>query len=319
MNASTRTRREFLRGLAGAALAGAAGAPRAQGGDSSPSPPSSGPLPASAYRAIPSSGASVPRIGMGTWITFDLEPGTPGTERRVAVLREFFARGGGVIDSSPMYGAAEAMLGHALARAPHAPEALFGASKIWTPIDSMAGVQMANTEALWGTAPMDLMQVHNLVDVAAHLPRLREWKAEGRIGHVGLTTSHGRRHDELEALLRTEEVDTVQLTLNLRRREAEARLLPLAADRGVAVIANRPLERGALPAALASRPLSPLAAELGCTSWAQFCLLYATSHPAVTCAIPATSDPAHMTENMAVLDLEVPDAATRAAMAREIA
>ena len=319
MKHPTRTRREFLRGLAGAALAGAAGAPRAQGIDPGPPPPPSGPLPASAYRTIASSGASVPRIGMGTWITFDLAPGAPGTERRVDVLRAFFARGGGVIDSSPMYGAAEAMLGHALERAPRPDGALFGASKIWTPIDSMAGVQMANTEDLWGIAPMDLMQVHNLVDVAAHLPRLREWKAAGRIGHVGLTTSHGRRHDELERLLVSEDVDTVQLTLNLRRREAEDRLLPLAADRGVAVIANRPLERGALPAALASRPLSPLAVELGCRSWAQFCLLYASSHPAVTCAIPATSDPVHMAENMAVLDLEVPDAATRAAMAREIA
>ena len=330
MRHDANARRELLRRLAAAgAVTGAAALrpvslaradERASVAATSGAPgPSAAALPASALRTIPSSGVAVPRIGMGTWITFDLAPGTPGTERRVEVLRAFLERGGGLVDSSPMYGHAEAMLGHALERLAGGDGGLFTASKIWTPIGAMAATQLANTEALWGVAPMDLMQVHNLVDVRSHLPRLREWKAEGRIRHVGLSTSHGRRHEALERLLLTEEVDVVQLTLNLRRREAEARLLPLAADRGVAVIVNRPLQRGALPAELAERPLPPLARELGCRTWAQFCLLYASSHPAVTCAIPATSDPAHMAENMEVLHLEIPDAATREAMARAIA
>ena len=323
MHRGTNARRELLRRLAAAGVAGlgagSAAASRARERPTvAPAPSGPAPLPASALRTIPSSGTAVPRIGLGTWITFDLAPGAPGTDRRVEVLDAFLERGGGLVDASPMYGHAEAMLGHALARLGGAPDALFAASKIWTPIDAMAATQMANTESLWGVRPMDLMQVHNLVDARSHLPRLRAWKAEGRIRHVGLSTSHGRRHDELERLMRTEEVDVVQLTLNLRRREAEERLLPLAADRGIAVIANRPLQRGALPADLAARPLPGLARELGCRTWAQFCLLYASSHPAVTCAIPATADPAHLAENMEVLHLEVPDAAARRAMARAI-
>ncbi len=315
-SAATRpTRREALRrlGAGAAALAFARPALCAQAIAGAPVART-----ATALRPIPSTGRSVPCIGMGTWLTFDLEPGMPGTEARVDVLQAFFDAGGGVVDSSPMYGRAEAMIGHALDRTTHATDALFGASKIWTPIDAMGETQMRNTEALWGVKPMDLMQVHNLVDVPAHLPRLREWRDAGRIGHVGLTTSHGRRHDELERLMRAEPLDTVQLTLNLAHREVEERLLPLAADRGMAVIVNRPLDGGRLPERLAGRPLSPLAAELGCTSWAQFCLLFVVSHPAVTCAIPATRRVEHLRENMAVMALDMPDARTRDAMARDI-
>ena len=331
MDQAKTTRRRLLRGLFGLGAGALVTGPARVGARAREALPAPGPsahppraasarasLPADALRTIPSSGVAVPRIGLGTWITFDLAPGAPGTDRRVAVLRAFLERGGGVVDSSPMYGRAEAMLGHALARLPGHDGTLFAASKIWTPVDALGPAQMRNTESLWGVSPMDLMHVHNLVNARAHLARLRDWKAEGRIRHVGLSTSHGRRHDELERLMRTEDVDVVQLTLNLRRREAEARLLPLAADRGIAVLVNRPLQRGALPDELARRPLSPLACELGCRTWAQFCLLYASSHPAVTAAIPATADPEHLAENMAVLGLDVPDAATRAAMAREI-
>lgn len=255
---------------------------------------------------------------MGTWLTFDLAPGRPGTDARIDVLQAFLDAGGGLIDSSPMYGEAEAMIGHALGRTTHAADALFAASKIWTPLGVMAEGQMSNTESLWGVHPMDLMQVHNLLAVDSHLPRLRDWRRNGRIGHVGLTTSHGRRHDELETLMRREPLDTVQLTLNLTHRAVEERLLPIAADRGVAVIVNRPLDGGALPRALASRPLSPLAIELGCRSWAQYALLFVVSHPAITCAIPATTQVDHLRENMAVMTLPMPDAATREAMVRDI-
>jgi len=331
------TRRHLLAAASAAALLGTADTlwarhggrdlpipTRPVGGDAAanaatrPSNPlSSSPYPSS-QRRIPASGRTVPSIGLGSWLTLDLEPGSHGTEQRVNVVQAFFDTGGGVIDSSPMYGHAEALIGHALGLATRSEAALFAASKIWTPIDAMGVTQMNNTEQSWGIEPMDLMQIHNLVDVPAHLPRLREWQDEGRIGHVGVTTSHGRRHDELERLMQREHLDTVQLTLNLTHREAERRLLPLAADRGMVVIVNRPLDGGRLPDSLAKRALSPLAIELGCESWAAFCLLFVVSHPAVTCAIPATRDVDHLHENMSVLSLEMPDAKTRKAMVAEL-
>ena len=262
-------------------------------------------------RRIPSSGATLPPVGMGTWITFDLPPEHPARATRVAVLKAFFDAGGGMIDSSPMYGHAEELLGHALERTRREPGALFSASKIWTPTFLRGERQMDDTERLWGAGPMDLMQVHNLVDWESHLPRLREWREEGRIAHVGVTTSHGRRHAALEAILRREPLDFVQLTYNARDREAERRLLPLARERGVAVIVNRPYQRGAIPRAKVGQPLPGLARELGCGSWAQLALLFAISHPAVTCAIPATGDVAHLRENMAVAALPMPDDAAR--------
>ena len=274
-------------------------------------------------RPIPSSGRSVPCIGMGTWITFDLPPGHPERAARVEVMRRLLAAEDAVVDSSPMYGHAEELVGHALAALPDAPSSPFAASKIWTPLVLRASTQMDNTERLWGVRPMDLVQVHNLVEWREHLPRLREWQREGRIRHVGVTTSHGRRHAELEALLEREagdgRLDFVQLTYNARDREAEARLLPLARERGVAVIANRPLQRGALVRDNARRPLPSIAASLGCTSWAQLCLLYAVSHPDITCVIPATGVPAHLDENLAVGRLPMPDAATRRELLAAIA
>lgn len=275
--------------------------------------------PRAPHRRVPSTGATLPPIGMGTWITFDLPPDHPERADRVAVLQAFFDAGGGMVDSSPMYGHAEELLGHALERTDRAPGTLFSASKIWTPMILRGERQMNDTERLWDAGPMDLMQVHNLVDWKAHLPRLREWRAEGRIGHLGVTTSHGRRHAELETILRREPLDFVQLTYNVRDREAERRLLPLARERGVAVIVNRPYQRGAIPRARAGQPLPGLARELGCESWAQFALLFAISHPAVTCAIPATGVVAHMRENMAVAALPMPDAGTRERIAATFA
>lgn len=248
---------------------------------------------------------------MGTWLTFDVAPGYPARSARVQVMQAFLEAGGGMLDSSPMYGHAEELIGHSLEALGDNGKDLYAASKIWTPLALLAGAQMKNTENLWGVQPMDLMYVHNLLNVDAHLPRLRNWQAEGRIRHIGLTTSHGRRHEELAELLRREPVDVVQLTYNMRDREAENLLLPLAADQGVAVVINRPLQGGALPDDFSDRPLPALAQELGCTSWAQYQLLWVVSHPHVACAIPATTRVDHLRENVAVSRLEMPDEGTR--------
>jgi diketogulonate reductase-like aldo/keto reductase len=243
-------------------------------------------------RALPASGERLPAIGMGTWITFDVEPSWRDggmLTTRWQVLREFFAGGGRLIDSSPMYGRAEAVLGELLPQTPGA-EALYSATKVWTPGQGMGERQMARSLQLWGLPRFDLMQVHNLLDWQAHLPTLKRMKAEGAVRHIGITTSHGRRHDELAGILQRERLDCVQFTYNLAHREAEARLLPLAADRGCAVIINRPFDGGGLFSRLRGKALPGWAAEIGCENWAQVFLKFVISHPAVTCAIPATSD-----------------------------
>ena len=267
-----------------------------------------------ALRRIPSSNVRIPAIGMGTWITFNVPADGPQADSRIDVMRAFLDAGGGMVDSSPMYGHAEELIGHCLERVGAYTDSLFAASKIWTPLGALATMQMRNTESLWGIRPMDLMYVHNLLNTDAHLPRLRDWQAEGRVKHIGVTTSHGRRHEELAGVLRKEPMDVVQLTYNMRDREAEELLLPLAADKGVAVVINRPLQRGALPDDYAGTPLPGIATELGCQSWAQFFLLWVISHPHVNCAIPATTRVDHVRENLAVAALEMPEDATRRAM-----
>ena len=269
-------------------------------------------------KQMPGQSASISAIGMGTWITFDVPDESYVRDQRTRVLQKFFDMGGEMVDSSPMYGQAEDMLGYALKRT-NSDEKLFSASKIWTPLAIHGRAQMSDTEALWGVKPMDLMYVHNLLNWEKHLPQLREWKADKRIRYTGLTTSHGRRHSELEALLKSESFDFVQLTLNIENTQVEQRLLPLAADHGVAVVVNRPFSRGALINKYARRPLPGIAKELGCEHWSQFLLLYTISHPAVTCAIPATSQVAHMEENMGTLRLELPDESVRAEMRSSLA
>ncbi|KAA3651351.1 MAG: aldo/keto reductase [Proteobacteria bacterium] len=270
-------------------------------------------------RPIPASGERLPAIGMGTWITFDVARGPSPTPSaalttRWQVLQAFFAAGGRLIDSSPMYGSAEAVLGELLPQSPGA-EALFSATKVWTPGQWLGEQQMARSRDLWGVPRFDLMQIHNLLDWDAHLPTLRRMKAEGQIRYLGITTSHGRRHDDLATLIRNEALDFVQLTYNLAHREADTRLLPLAAEHGCAVIINRPFDGGRLFDQVRSHPLPGYAAEIGCANWAQVFLKYVISHPAITCAIPATSQPAHMRENMGALTGPLPDAALRRAMA----
>ena len=269
-------------------------------------------------RIIPKSGEAIPAIGMGSWITFNVGGDRAARANCVKVLRAFFEAGGTVIDSSPMYGSSEAVIGHCLKTLGRTGEH-FSATKIWTPFTSRGPGQVNDSLALWHSPRLDLLQIHNLLNWQEHLATLRRLKAEGVIRYLGVTTSHGRRHAELEAIMTREPLDFVQLTYNILDREAEARLLPLARERGIAVLVNRPFQRNGLFQRFGAQPLPALAGELGCDNWAQYFLKFIISHPAVTCAIPATSQVAHMRENMAVLRGPLPDAAQRRQMVAELA
>lgn len=266
-------------------------------------------------RPIPATGERLPVIGMGSWITFDVGPGQ--RDERLPIMQAFFRAGGAMIDSSPMYGSAQEVIGYCLERSGNSG-ALFSATKVWTPGRRQGIRQMEEARALWGVERFDLMQVHNLVDWQAHLETLTEWKAAGRVRYVGITTSHGRRHAELALVMREQPLDFVQLTYNILDREAERRLLPMAAERGLGVIVNRPFRRGGLFDKVARYPLPGWAGEIDCANWAQFLLKFIVSHPAVTCAIPATSRVDHMKENMGALYGRLPDAAMRARMLRYV-
>jgi len=264
-------------------------------------------------RTIPASGEKMPAIGLGTWITFDV---TDARERAVRgeILRAFFDAGGHLVDSSPMYGASEETIGAAM---PPNAQPLFSATKVWT-VGALAGRrQMDNSFKLWKRRRLDLMQVHNMLDWETHLPILKQMKAEGRVRYIGVTTSHGRRHDLLERIMATEPIDFVQFTYNLNDRDAEQRLLPFAAEKRLAVIINRPFDGGELFGAKTRKPLPGWAAEIACSSWAEAFLKWIVAHPAVTCAIPATSKPAHLAENMRALAGPLPDAALRRQIAAD--
>lgn len=264
-------------------------------------------------RPIPSTGELVPAIGVGTWLTFNAPDGRP----LAPVLQRFFDGGGTLIDSSPMYGRAETVIGELLARTARR-EPAFTATKIWTPGRALGVAQLERSLRLWGVERLDLVQVHNLVDWPTHLATLREQRRAHRVRYIGLTTSHGRRHDETERALTSERVDVAQFTYSLADRSAEQRLLPLCAERGIAVIANRPFDGGDLFNVVRGRPLPAWARELDAANWAQFFLKFIVSHPAVTCAIPATSNPDHMSENIGALRGRLPDAELRRRMVRTI-
>jgi diketogulonate reductase-like aldo/keto reductase len=266
-------------------------------------------------RPIPATGEKLPAIGMGTWLTFDVAAGAQ-RDARLPVLQEFFAGGGTVLDSSPMYGYAEAALGELVPKAK--PAQVFSATKVWTPTRILGVKQMEKSFALWGVKRFDLMQVHNMLDWETHLVTLKQWKAAGRIRHIGITTSHGRRHDALEAAMKRERFDFVQFSYSFADLDVEKRLLPLAADRGAAVIVNRPFDGGELFGAVKGKPLPAWARDIGCANWAQVFLKFVVSHPAVTCAIPATTNPAHMRENMGALLGPMPDAALRRRMTDDV-
>lgn len=298
-------RRTFLQWAAAAALVGGPRLVRAE---------SRTPI----LRAIPSSGESIPAIGMGTWVTFDVGGDHVARDQRVKVLQAFFQRGGRMIDSSPMYASSESTVGYALGKLGH-PKATFAATKVWTWGKWLGVRQMEKSREFWTVPRFDLMQIHNMLDWESHLETLREWKQEGRIRYIGITTSHGRRHEEMEKALTRESFDFVQFTYNVVDREAEERLLPLARERGIAVIINRPFQRGNLFSAVRNQPLPAWAADFDCHNWAQFFLKYIISHPAVTCAIPATSRVDHMIENMGALYGRLPEPATRQRMAALVA
>jgi diketogulonate reductase-like aldo/keto reductase len=269
-------------------------------------------------RRSPSSGESLPVVGLGSWITFNVGHDAAARAACTEVVRAFFGAGGRLIDSSPMYGSSQPTIGHALAQLNH-PPTLFSAEKVWVGDVARGTAQMEASRAFWGVARFDLMQVHNLLSWQEHLPRLLDMKAAGRLRYVGISTSEGRRHAEVERIMRTQPIDFVQVSLNLLDREAEQRILPLAQERAIAVIVNRPFREGALLDALQSRRLPGWAAEIGCDSWAQVALKFVVAHPAVTCAIPATSQLAHLRQNMGAARGSLPDASLRARMATEVA
>ena len=264
-----------------------------------------------ATRTIPSSGEAIPLVGLGTWITFNVGDDSVLRDECAAVMAAFFESGGRMIDSSPMYGSSQPVIGYGLAKLGMPP--VFSAEKVWTSSDGPE--QIEQSRRFWGIPRFDLLQVHNLLAWEEHLKTLYEMKAAGQVRYVGITTSEGRRHDLLEEIMRKEPLDFVQLTYNIVDREAEERLLPLARDRGMAVIVNRPFQQGDLTRDLADEPLPDWAGEIGASSWAQFILKFILSQPAVTVAIPATSRVDHVRENLSAAAGSLPDAAMRRRMA----
>ena len=268
-------------------------------------------------RTIPSSGETLPVVGVGTWRTFDVGKRPEERAPLAEVLRLLFEGGGSVIDTSPMYGAAESVVGDLLAAAGTRDKA-FIATKVWTSGRAAGIEQMERSLALLRTGRVELMQVHNLLDWRAHLPTLRAWKAQGRVRYLGITHYTEGAHDELEAVLRAERWDFVQLNYALDDRAVERRLLPLAAERGTAVLVNQPFGGGGLLRRLSSRPLPAWAGEIGCTSWAQLLLKFVLAQPAVTCVIPGTSKPEHLRDNLAAGHGPLPDAAQLRRLVSEV-
>jgi diketogulonate reductase-like aldo/keto reductase len=258
-------------------------------------------------RSIPSTGEKIAVIGCGTWRGFDVGQGEAERTPRRAVLEALFAAGGTVIDSSPMYGAAEGVVGDLLATMTPAQRP-FLATKVWTQGRDSGIAQMKRSMALLRTDRIDLMQIHNLVDWRAHLPTLRQWKADGRIRYLGITHYTASAHDALMEVMRAEPLDFVQVNYSADDRAAARQLLPLAAERGIAVLVNLPFGGGDLLRRLSGKPLPAWAADIGCESWAQILLKFALAHSAVTCVIPGTGNPAHMRDNMRAGRGALPDA-----------
>lgn len=279
-------------------------------------PHSPGAEPALLTRPIPSTGETLPVIGLGTWQTFDVGDAPAERAPLAEVLAAFAAGGGRLVDSSPMYGRSEEVLGELAAAAGLRPK-LFVATKVWTTGREKGVAQMEASMDKLRARPIDLMQVHNLVDVERHLDTLRGWKAEGRVRYVGVTHYAAGAHGAVARVLAREKLDFVQINLSVGEREAERRVLPLARERGVAVIVNRPFAGGDLFSRFRGRPLPDWAAEIGATSWAQVLLKFVVGHPAVTCAIPATSKVSHLRDNLGAGRGPLPDERLRERIARE--
>jgi diketogulonate reductase-like aldo/keto reductase len=264
-------------------------------------------------RPIPSTGDALPLVGLGTWITFNVGNDIEARDSCAEVMQAFFDAGGRLIDSSPMYGSSQEVVGYGLQKLGHPPR-LFSADKVWTSSGSAGPSQIEESRRHWRVPRFDLLQVHNLLSWEVHLRTLLGMKAAGEVRYVGITTSEGRRHREFERVMRQHPLDFVQVTYNILDREVEDRILPLAAERGIGVIVNRPFQQGALIDRLERHPLPAWAAEVDAKSWAQFILKFILSHPAVTCAIPATTRVDHLRENMAAATGQLPDAVMRARM-----
>jgi len=260
-------------------------------------------------RAIASSGEAIPVIGLGSWITFNVGRDPQARAECAAVMRQFFAGGGRLIDSSPMYGSAQDVIGEALAAIK--PARLFSADKVWISGGARGPGQIETSRRLWRVPRFDLLQVHNLLSWQEHLPQLLAMKREGRLRYVGITTSEGRRHAEIENIMASQPIDFVQVSYNALDRDVEQRILPLARERRIGVIVNRPFRQGDLTQALAGKPLPGWGAEIGCSTWAQALLKFIVAHPAVTCAIPATSNVNHVRENLLAGSGRLPDEALR--------
>ncbi|MGH9369476.1 MAG: aldo/keto reductase [Thermoanaerobaculia bacterium] len=306
MEESLPTRREALR-LLGAAAAVAL--------FESPEGP---PVPSMRTRPIPSSGEALPVVGVGTWQTFDVGSSTADRRPLEEVLTRLVAGGGKVVDSSPMYGRAEGVVGEIAEKLSLRPS-LFLATKVWTTGRENGVEQMERSFRELRTDRIDLMQVHNLVDVGTHLPTLSDWKARGRIRYAGITHYTASAYPEVERLLRTERLDFLQINYSVVEPESGERLLPLAAERGVAVIANRPFGGGDALRRAAGRKLPESAADLGCRTWAQLLLKWILGNPAVTCAIPGTGKLRHLEDNLQAAVGPLPDARLRRRMADAVA
>lgn len=264
-------------------------------------------------RPIPSSGEKIPALGLGSWQVFDVGPGEAERKPLEDVLARFVSLGGRVIDSSPMYGRAEQVIGDLTAKLGlHA--SLFFATKVWTTGRNEGVTSMERSLARLQTKRLDLMQVHNLVDARTHLATLREWKEQGRIRYLGITHYNSGGYSEVARLLRSEKLDFLQINYSLGEREAEKEILPLAQDRGVAVLANRPFGGGDLFSRVREKPLPDWAGEFDCRSWAEFLLKWIVAHPAVTCAIPATGKVQHLEDNMQAGVGKLPEAKLRQRM-----
>ncbi|MCC7049705.1 MAG: aldo/keto reductase [Alphaproteobacteria bacterium] len=304
---STLTRRHLLG--AAAALAGGTAA-----GGALSSAPAAAQLRRVASRPITPGGEAIPVVGLGSWITFNVGNDPQARAGVAEVMRAFFASGGRMIESSPMYGSSQAAIGAGL-RKLGMPGVLFAATKVWTASGASGPAQIEESRGLWGVEKFDLLQVHNILAWEKHLETLSAMKAAGRVRYIGVTTSHGMRHAEIERIMATQPIDFVQVTYNIADRDVEQRILPLAAEKGMAVIANRPFREGALIAELKNRKLPDFAGEIDCAGWPQFLLKFIVAHPAVTCAIPATSRVDHVVENMGAALGRAPDPAMRQRMA----
>jgi diketogulonate reductase-like aldo/keto reductase len=268
-------------------------------------------------RPIPSSGESMPVVGLGSWITFNVGNDRVARDACADVMRDFFAAGGRMIDSSPMYGSSQAVIGYGLAKLGR-PARLFSAEKVWISSGARGREQIERSRRYWDVPRFDLVQVHNLLAWEEHLATLAAMKAAGEVRYVGITTSEGRRHREIEEIMRRHRIDFVQITYNVLDREVESRILPLAQDRGIGVIVNRPYREGPLIRSVKRHPLPAWAAEIDCADWAQFLLKFIVAHPAVTCVIPATTSAAHVRENMGAAYGRLPDETMRRRMAAHV-